>query len=43
MKQAEQQDNLPGTVGEGLAQRGISRREFLQFCTSLTALLALPP
>ena len=43
MKQAEQPEHLPGTVGEGLAQRGISRREFLQFCASLTALLALPP
>ena len=43
MKQAQQPDTLPGTVGEGLAQRGISRREFLKFCSSLTALLALPP
>ncbi len=43
MKLAEKPDILPGTVGEGLAQRGICRREFLQFCTALTALLALPP
>ena len=43
MKHAEHTDTLPGTVGEGLAQRGISRREFLQLCTTLTALLALPP
>jgi len=43
MKQAQPPEILPGTVGEGLAQRGISRREFLQFCTSLTVLLALPP
>lgn len=43
MKQAQQPDALPGTVGEGLAQRGVSRREFLQFCTAITAMLALPP
>ncbi len=43
MKQAEQPEVLPGTVGEGLAQRGVTRREFLQFCTALTAMLALPP
>ncbi len=43
MKQAQQPDAMSGTVGEGLAQRGVSRREFLQFCTALTAMLALPP
>src|SRR5512135_329621 len=43
MKQAQQPEALPGTVGEGLAQRGVTRREFLQFCTALTAMLALPP
>ncbi|ADE11854.1 hydrogenase small subunit [Sideroxydans lithotrophicus] len=43
MKRTHQPEVIPGTVGEGLAQRGISRREFLQFCTSLAALLALPP
>ena len=43
MKQADQPDTIPGTVGEGLAQRGISRRDFLQLCTSLAAMLALPP
>jgi len=43
MKHAQQPDLLTGTVGEGLAQHGISRREFLQYCTSLAALLALPP
>ncbi|HLY96021.1 MAG: hydrogenase small subunit [Sideroxydans sp.] len=43
MKQAQHPDPLPGTVGEGLAQRGVTRREFLQFCTALTAMLALPP
>jgi hydrogenase small subunit len=43
MKPAPQPDILPGTVGEGLEQRGVSRREFLEFCTALTALLALPP
>lgn len=31
------------TVSEALTQRGVSRREFLQFCTKLTSLLALPP
>ncbi|HEY0666516.1 MAG TPA: hydrogenase small subunit [Gallionella sp.] len=43
MNQSDQPDNLPGTVGEGLEQRGVSRREFLQFCTTMTAMLALPP
>src|SRR3989338_9228704 len=43
MKHAEQPDTLPGTVGEGLAQRGVTSREFLKLCTTLTALLALPP
>lgn len=33
---------LPGTVGEGLQQRGVSRRDFLKFCTVMTAMLALP-
>ncbi len=36
---------LPGDAGtlvEALAQRGVSRRRFLQFCTSMTAALALP-
>jgi hydrogenase small subunit len=31
-----------GTLVEALAQRGVSRRRFLQFCTSMTAALALP-
>jgi hydrogenase small subunit len=43
MKQTPQADILPGTIGEGLEQRGVSRREFLQFCTTLATLLALPP
>ncbi|MEI7842634.1 MAG: hydrogenase small subunit [Gallionellaceae bacterium] len=43
MKQANPQDNQLGTVGEGLEQRGVTRREFLQFCTAITAMLALPP
>lgn len=43
MKTRAQLAALPGTVGEGLAQRGIDRREFFQFCISLAALLALPP
>jgi hydrogenase small subunit len=33
----------PGTVGEGLAQHGVSRRAFLKFCTVMTSMLALPP
>lgn len=43
MKSPIKSDVLPGTVGEGLSARGVSRREFLAFCTSLTAMLALPP
>jgi hydrogenase small subunit len=43
MEQADQPATAPGTVGEGLSQHGVSRREFLQFCTSLAAMLALPP
>jgi len=43
MNQVAQPDNLPGTVGEGLVQHGVNRREFLQFCVSLTVMLALPP
>jgi len=31
------------TLGEGLAQRGISRRALLKFCTAMTSLMALPP
>ncbi len=30
------------TVGERLDRLGISRREFLQFCSSLAAMMALP-
>ena len=43
MKKSKTPELIPGTVGEGLAQRGVTRREFLQYCTTLTALLALPP
>ncbi len=43
MKNTRQTEILPGTVGEGLAQRGVTRREFLKYCTSLAAFLALPP
>ena len=43
MKAAEQAKSLPGTVGEGLQQRGVTRREFLKFCSVITAMLALPP
>ncbi len=31
------------TIGEVLRNRGISRRSFLQFCTAIASLLALPP
>lgn len=31
-----------GTLAEALALRGVSRRRFLQFCTTMTAVLALP-
>lgn len=30
-------------LGDLLAQRGVSRRSFLKFCTAVTSLLALPP
>ena len=43
MKKSQQPEVLPGTVGEGLKQRGVTRREFLKFCTAMTAMLALPP
>jgi len=32
-----------GTLGERLAQQGISRRAFLKFCTAMASLMALPP
>ncbi len=35
--------SVPGTVGEGLARHGVSRRAFLKFCTVMTSMLALPP
>ena len=31
------------TLGERLAEQGISRRAFLKFCTALASLMALPP
>ncbi len=31
------------SLGTLLAQRGVSRRAFLKFCTAITSLLALPP
>ncbi len=31
------------TLGEILAQRGVSRRGFLKFCAATTSLMALPP
>jgi hydrogenase small subunit len=35
--------NAGTTLGEGLAQRGVSRRAFLKFCTAMASVLALPP
>jgi hydrogenase small subunit len=32
-----------GTLGERLAQQGVSRRAFLKFCTAMASLMALPP
>ncbi|HEY5763681.1 MAG TPA: hydrogenase small subunit [Rhodocyclaceae bacterium] len=32
----------PGSVGDGLAIYGVSRREFMKFCASVTAALSLP-
>ena len=43
MKKSQQPEVIPGTVGEGLKQRGVTRREFLKFCTAMTAMLAMPP
>ena len=31
------------TLGDSLAQQGISRRAFLKFCTAMASLMALPP
>ncbi len=42
MKTAHPFTSEPGTVGEGLAQRGVSRRNFLKYCSTLASLLALP-
>ncbi len=33
----------PPTLGDMLAQRGVSRRALLKFCTALASLMALPP
>ncbi len=35
--------NQHDTLGERLAQQGISRRAFLKFCTAMASLMALPP
>jgi hydrogenase small subunit len=35
--------NGHGTLGERLAQQGISRRTFLKFCTAMASMMALPP
>ena len=31
------------TVGERLAEQGVSRRAFLKFCAALATMMALPP
>ena len=31
------------SLGERLGERGVSRRDFMKFCTAVTSLLALPP
>ena len=35
--------NEHDTLGERLAQQGVSRRSFLKFCTALATMMALPP
>jgi len=35
--------NQHDTLGERLAQQGISRRAFLKFCTAMASMMALPP
>ena len=35
--------NQQDTLGERLAQQGISRRAFLKFCAAMASLMALPP
>jgi len=35
--------NEHDTLGERLAQQGISRRAFLKFCTAMATMMALPP
>jgi len=32
----------PGSIREALVQRGVSRRDFLKFCSGMAAILALP-
>ena len=32
----------PGSVGEGLARRGVSRRDFMKYCSAVTGMLNLP-
>lgn len=34
---------MPGTLGEALQHKGVSRRCFLKFCATTASLLALPP
>ena len=43
MQATEPLKPVPETVGDGLHQRGVTRREFLKFCSAITAMLALPP
>ena len=35
-------DHSEGNLGEALAQRGVSRRDFIKFCTLMAGTLALP-
>ena len=35
-------NHLDGTIANALAQQGVSRREFLKFCTFMAGTLALP-
>lgn len=39
----DQKTPVHKTLGDSLAQQGISRRAFLKFCTAMASLMALPP
>jgi len=34
---------LQGSLTKALKSRGVSRRDFVKFCSSMVAMLALPP